>query len=52
MKKRIKVMNIEIRKQHIIALIVALVVIAGASILIPGTDIFYFLIGLAALIAG
>ncbi|MBD3253386.1 hypothetical protein GF386_06640 [Candidatus Pacearchaeota archaeon] len=45
-------MNIEIRKQHIIALIVALVVIAGASILIPGTDIFYFLIGLAALIAG
>lgn len=52
MRKALKIMNIEIKKQHVIAIGISLLVIIVSVIFLRGTDIFYFLMSIALLIGG
>ena len=47
-----KILNFEIKKVHLIGLIVALAIIILSFIFLRGTDIFYFILGISFLIAG
>lgn len=51
MKTR-KIFNFEIKKVHIIGLVVALAIIILSFLFLRGTDLFYFILGLSFLIAG
>ena len=50
--KQLKILNFEIKKVHLIGLIVAIITIILSFIFIRGTDLFYFIVGISFFIAG
>ncbi len=51
-KKQRKLFGIEIKKSQIISMIISLMIVILSFIFLRGTDLFYFLLGIAFVIAG